>query len=72
MKHRRDDFGEHFKFKLSTNFKNRMAGMNSMFCCFCKMFSNSHNQLVEVIEKGELKMRKYINGEFVNDTLREH
>ena len=49
-----------------------MGAMNSICCCFCKR-ANKHMQFMDqIIERGEVKLKKYVNAEFVFETLREH
>ena len=44
-KHEHGTGDNHFKFKLTNEFKNRMDGMNSIFCCLCKkVFKHQHHQ----------------------------
>ena len=62
----------HYRFKLSKEFKARMAGMNSICCCICAKGSKQHKYLYEILEKGEAKLQKYINAEYIFETLREH
>ena len=49
-----------------------MAGMNSICCCMCAKTSKQHKQFDEILEKGEVKLQKYINAEYIFETLREH
>lgn len=49
-----------------------MAGMNSICCFMCKRFSKDHTKLDQILEKGEEKLEKYINAEFIFETLKAH
>ena len=46
--------------------------MNSIFCCLCKKMSKEHAEFEKILKKGDEKMEKYINAEFIYETLAEH
>ena len=55
--HQHDQGNEsHYQFKLDHNFKIKMAGMNSICCCICKMFSKDHKKLDHLLHHGEHKL----------------
>lgn len=49
-----------------------MGYMSTIFCCFCRKASKDHQKIDAILEKGDEKMEKYINAEFIFETLKEH
>jgi hypothetical protein len=49
-----------------------MSAMNSIFCCICKTFSKDHKKFDKILSRGQEKVEKFINAEFIYETLKEH
>ena len=62
----------HYKLKLPAKFKIEMGMMNTICCCICKERSKHHKTVDRILERGEEKLKKYINAEFIFETLKKH
>ena len=48
--------------------------MNSIFCCLCKKLirNKRHAQYDEILDKGDKKIKSFINAEYIFEVLRKH
>jgi hypothetical protein len=71
-KHTTHEHEHHYKLKLSSDFVLYMGVMNSICCYPCKRMSKHHMMVDGILEKGEEKLKDYINAEFIFETLQKH
>jgi hypothetical protein len=62
----------HYKLKLTSEFVMKMGVLNTICCYPCKRANKHMNMVDQIMERGETKLNKYINAQFVFETLKKH